>query len=308
MAIFHSLPFVPSCLRPSVPSPYNLPMPELPEVERVRQSLACHVIGRRIVSVIVRRAQVVDFGTLAARTASAMQQALLVNRTITALDRRGKQIAIITDGDDGAALCIHLGMTGSVIHQSLPLALADEKHAHLLWHLDNDRVFFFHDPRRFGGIWCYPTFNQLITARWNALGDDALTISPQSLHEKLHRTDRHLKAVLLDQSVIAGLGNIYVDELLFARGLHPTMRASKLKLEATHELVTTMRDLLHRAIHSGGSSLRNYVDANGQTGGFQFQHLVYGRAGKPCVRCDALLKTKVVAGRTTVFCARCQKR
>lgn len=283
-------------------------MPELPEVERVRQSLAAHVIGRRVVKVSIRRAEVVDFGSLAARTAAAMQQALLVGRTITALERRGKQIAVLTDGDSAPALCIHLGMTGSVIHQSLPLAPADEKHAHLLWHLDSERVFFFHDPRRFGGIWCYPAFSELFNHRWRDLGEDALTITPQTLHEKLQRTDRHLKAVLLDQSILAGLGNIYVDELLFARGLHPMMRASRLKPEAVSELVITMRDLLHRAIHSGGSSLRNYVDANGQTGGFQFQHLVYGRGGKACLRCGAMLKTKIVAGRTTVFCAKCQRR
>ncbi len=283
-------------------------MPELPEVERVRQSLAAHVIGRRIVKVDIRRADVVEFGSLAARTAGAMRKALLLDRTITALERRGKQIAVITDGDPAPALCIHLGMTGSVIHQWPPLAQADEKHAHLLWHLDNDRVFFFHDPRRFGGIRCYPAFGDLFNHRWRDLGEDALTIAPQTLHEKLKRTDRHLKAALLDQSILAGLGNIYVDELLFARGLHPMTRAGRLKLETVNELVTAMRDLLRRAIHSGGSSLRNYVDADGQTGGFQFEHLVYGRAGKPCPRCEAMLKTKVIAGRTTVFCAGCQKR
>jgi len=283
-------------------------MPELPEVERVRLSLATHVIGRRIVNVTVRRPEVVDFGTLAANTHAASQCALLAGQTITALHRRGKQIAIVTGGDSAPALCIHLGMTGSVIHQSLPLATADEKHAHLIWHLDNDRIVFFHDPRRFGGIWCYPTFSDLAKQRWQHLGDDALTISADTLHAKLRQTDRHLKAALLDQSVIAGLGNIYVDELLFERGLHPMKRASRVKLDAAIAMTDAMHALLRRAINSGGSSLRDYVDANGQSGGFQFEHRVYGRGGKPCVRCGRALRSKVVAGRTTVFCSACQQR
>lgn len=259
-----------------------------------------------------------------------MEKALLVGRVIASLNRRGKQIAVIAADEAGRAggaeeargaeraegageanqpaLCIHLGMTGSVIHHQPPVPAADEKHAHVIWQLDSGHCVYFHDPRRFGGIWCFPRVTDLANGRWGALGEDALTISAATLHDRLQRTDRHLKAALLDQSVIAGLGNIYVDELLFNRELHPMMRASKLKMNQVQMLVDAMRDLLGRAIASGGSSLRNYVDADGQTGGFQFQHLVYGRSGQSCTRCERTLKSKTIAGRTTVYCAGCQKR
>jgi len=283
-------------------------MPELPEVERVRRSLAAHVMGRRIERVELRRADVVDFGSTRPRTAKAMRAALLEGRTVTLLDRRGKQLAVVSDDEASPALCIHLGMTGSVVHHSPPLPPASEKHTHIIWHLDNGRVVSFHDPRRFGGVWCFPTKAALVTSRWSRLGDDALTIEPATLHACLRRTTRGLKAVLLDQSVVAGLGNIYVDELLFTCGLNPLRQAHRLKAEAVEQLVHAMRDLLERALASGGSTLRNYVDADGRAGGFQFEHRVYGRGGRECRRCQATLRSRVIAGRTTVYCSTCQKR
>lgn len=283
-------------------------MPELPEVERVRRSLAAHVIGRRIVRVEIRRADVVDFGSPRPRTAKAMRGALLEGRALTRLDRRGKQLAMVSDDEASPALCIHLGMTGSVMHQSPPLPPASEKHTHIIWHLDNGRVVSFHDPRRFGGVWCFPNQATLVASRWKSLGEDALTVEPAALHAQLRCTTRGLKAALLDQSVVAGLGNIYVDELLFTCGLHPLRHAHRLKAEAVEQLVYAMRDLLQRALASGGSTLRNYVDADGQSGGFQFEHRVYGRKGRECCRCQATLKSRVIAGRTTVYCPTCQKR
>lgn len=289
-------------------------MPELPEVERVRLSLIDHLIGRRIVDVSIHRAEIVDFGTVAARTKTAMKSALLRGLTIRKLMRHGKQLAILAGDDETTArvMCIHLGMTGAVVHNSddsaTPQAAGRDMHIHLRWHLDTGTSFYFHDPRRFGGVWTFENQHALATHRWSELGPDALIIAPDDLHSRLRNTDRHLKAALLDQSVVAGLGNIYVDELLFQIGLHPMTKASRVKMNDVHTMVTAMRDLLGRAIASGGSSLRNYIDGNGNAGGFQFNHLVYGHAGEPCRRCQAPLKSSIVGGRTTVYCRKCQKR
>jgi len=283
-------------------------VPELPEVEQVRRSLAAHVIGRRIVRVELCRSDVVDFGNKKRHAAKAMRGALLEGHVIGSIDRHGKQLAVLSDDEASPALCIHLGMTGSMAHLTPPLVPGAKKHTHVVWHLDNGRVISFHDPRRFGGVWCFPNRAALVASRWRCLGDDALSIEPATLHARLSRTTRGLKAALLDQTVVAGLGNIYVDELLFARGLHPRRRANRLKRESVEHLVLAMRDLLTRAIASGGSTLRNYVDADGLAGGFQFEHRVYGRGGKQCCECQTSLRIQQIAGRTTVYCPRCQRR
>jgi formamidopyrimidine-DNA glycosylase len=283
-------------------------MPELPEVEQVRRSLAAHITGQRIVRVELRRSDVVDFGSRKPHAAKAMRAALLEGQLIGAIERHGKQLAVFSDDEASPALCIHLGMTGSMTHHTLPLAPGLKKHTHVVWHLDNGHLISFHDPRRFGGVWCFPNRAALVASRWSRLGDDALSIEPSTLHARLRRTTRGLKATLLDQTVVAGLGNIYVDELLFACGLHPRRKANRLKREAVERLVLAMRDLLARAIASGGSTLRNYVDADGQAGGFQFEHRVYGRGGHECCQCQTPLQSQQIAGRTTVYCPTCQRR
>jgi formamidopyrimidine-DNA glycosylase len=289
-------------------------MPELPEVERVRLSLIDHLVGRRVVAVEIQRADVVELGTH--KAAGDLETALLRGLTIRSLERHGKQLAIAageaeksSDSREGCrVICVHLGMTGSLTHHSHPHPAAHSKHTHLAWRLDNGSRLLFDDPRRFGGVWPFPTFTDLRRQRWAVLGDDALLITGNRLHERLQSTRRGLKAALLDQSIVAGLGNIYVDELLFERRLHPMGRADGLKLNDVHALVAAMRLLLRRSIASGGSSLRDYVDGNGQPGAFQLSHRVYGRAGQSCLRCDRRLRSQTIAGRTTVWCPGCQKR
>ncbi len=324
-------------------------MPELPEVERVRLSLL-PLIGRKVTAVIVRRAGVVErceeSADINSRGAKGLTAALLAGLRIVDLVRHGKQLAIVGEadsGNDGAkrvsgthkawphkawplegampenpaptcsttrCICVHLGMTGSLIHS----ARCDDEHeradfaphAHLIWRLDDDTQLVFDDPRRFGGVWTFASLDQLVRARWSQIGPDALTIAPGDLHTRLQHTSRGLKAALLDQSVVAGLGNIYVDELLFACGLHPRCPARRLPLNIVQPLVEQMRSLLHAAIRAGGSSLRDYVDGTGQAGDFQNSHQVYGRGGAPCVRCRRPLTSATIAGRTTVFCRSCQ--
>lgn len=271
-------------------------MPELPEVENVRRSLESRLRDRRVLSVDLRRADVV--------TGDASPAALLAGDRLARLDRRGKQLAIVAG--DGRCLCVHLGMTGQL--RALPAndPRADEPHTHLRWRLEDGSLLTFRDPRRFGGVWTFSTCEELVDRRWRALGDDALAITPAKLAAALSRTRRPLKAALLDQAVVAGLGNIYVDELLHACRLHPLHPADELDAGQVRRLVGAMRRLLDRAIAAGGSTLRDYVDGDGQAGGFQNLHRVYGRGGQPCPRCRSILLASLVAGRTTVHCPACQ--
>lgn len=273
-------------------------MPELPEVEAVARSVSKHVVGRRVVSVRVRRADVIE----GPRTPAAM----LLGCTILTVERHGKQMAMVTDG--GPCVCVHLGMTGSLRCVATDADETRDKHAHVVWSLDSGAVLVFRDPRRFGGLWTFASRDALLRDRWSGLGDDALNIEPADLHAKLRKTRRGMKATLLDQSVLAGLGNIYVDELLFACGIHPLKRASSVDATTVAHIATEMRRILREAIGAGGSTLRDYVDADGGAGTFQARHKVYGRAGEPCVRCGAALRASQAGGRTTVFCPTCQPR
>jgi formamidopyrimidine-DNA glycosylase len=281
-------------------------MPELPEVERVRLSLLERLPGKRVVAVQVRRHEVIR-----------RSGPLLLGQTIARIERHGKQLAILATGgastsDPSDCLCVHLGMTGSLrcvngtSIQMSELKHNEDPHLHIAWRLDDGCGLLFRDPRRFGGLWSYPGFEALHQARWRQLGHDALTIRPMDLHRRLSHTHRPLKAALLDQAVLAGLGNIYVDELLFACRLHPLTPAGSLAPARVRHLVRKMRPLLQRAIDAGGSTLRDYVDGNGQQGGFQSLHKVYGRAGQNCPVCQNTLCSSVVAGRTSVWCRQCQ--
>ena len=280
-------------------------MPELPEVENVRRGLVATVLGRCVIRVTVRRLDVVHGPSGPAN--------LLRGRTITRIDRLGKQLALVAashrgpdDGRTGPCICIHLGMTGSLRYYAPGVPAPRDIHSHVCWRLDNGGKLIFRDPRRFGGLWTHPSVEALESERWSRLGQDALRITPKRLYAGLQRTRRPLKAALLDQAVVAGLGNIYVDELLFACRLSPVSPANTCKIEQTRQLVRHMRGLLNRAVRSGGSTLRDYVGADGQAGGFQLRHKVYGRTGENCVMCKDPLTCSQVAGRTTVYCTTCQ--
>lgn len=280
-------------------------MPELPEVENVRLGLADTVVARRVVKVTVRRADVVE--------GLCSPADLLHGRTITRIDRLGKQLALVGDdskskGQPGAGpcVCVHLGMTGSLRYYPTAMAFKPDGHTHVVWRLEGGGRMAFRDPRRFGGLWTFPSVTDLQAVRWSGLGEDALTITPARLHAQLKRTRRPTKSALLDQAVVAGLGNIYVDELLYGCRISPLRPARDLGVPEVRALVGRMRRLLTRAIRAGGSTLRDYVDAGGRPGGYQLQHKVYGRTGQVCLRCDRLLCTTMASGRTTVYCKSCQ--
>lgn len=183
-------------------------------------------------------------------------------------------------------------------------------HIHCTWRLrgpgGRSGTLIFRDPRRFGGLWCLPSHERLLSTRWAALGPDALTIMPQALASRLKHSRRAIKAALLDQQVIAGVGNIYADEALHRAQVHPRRPAALLRPTDWESLARAIRTVMHEALCSGGSTLRDFVDAEGRPGTFVASHRVYGRGGQPCLACGRVLRSTVVAQRTTVYCPHCQ--
>jgi formamidopyrimidine-DNA glycosylase len=297
-------------------------MPELPEVETVRRSLEKAAQGRKVVAVRVFRSSVI--------AGSTTQGALLAGCTLQTFARHGKELLITgrfksnggkkpRGGAVHPCLGVHLGMTGSlryVPHGSRQgpawprPAVKHDKHIHIVWYLDNDGQIEFRDPRRFGGVWTFSSAQACRQARWAHLGADAQRITADQLHECLRKTRRAIKAALLDQRLVAGLGNIYADELLFACRIHPLTKAHRLSRATVCEIVRRMRPLLVRAIRANGSTLSDagYLDAYGRPGRFQFQHLAYGRIGEPCSICKTSMHSIRVGGRTSTFCPACQIR
>ncbi len=289
-------------------------VPELPEVESVRRSLLPLVRGRVVVDVVLYRRDVViapgdpvggharqrkRAGACSPRAVSSND--LLHNARITDILRRGKQMAIITE--PGRALVVQLGMTGTLERVS-PDDQPDA-HTHAVWTMDSGARFRFHDPRRFGGLRVFASRGEL-EAHWALLGPDALTIRGEELRSALAGSKRAIKAALLDQGVLAGVGNIYADESLFRSGINPRFRADRLSDEQVALLASSIREILTHAVSDGGSTLRDYADAEGKPGSYQSRHAVYGRGGLPCQTCGRMLATGLLVQRTTVWCRGCQ--
>lgn len=259
-------------------------MPELPEVETVVRSIAPHLVGRRIVAAKFTSKHVTPGNT--ARLARNLE-----GRTVESVRRRGKFILVKLDQ---GLLSIHLGMTGRLLARGIP-----EEHTYGVLTLD-DGVILYNDPRQFGKIEWSPQ-------RVERLGPEPLEISLQDFQKRLKRKAR-IKPLLLNQSFLAGLGNIYVDESLFAAGIHPLASAARVSAPRAAKLHQAIQEILTAAIASGGSSISDYVDAQGQKGWFQVRHCVYGREGEPCVNCGTPIRKIVVGQRGTHYCPRCQRR
>lgn len=274
-------------------------MPELPEVETVRRTLEAALVGRRVERARVRRPDYVHGG----RT----HRDLLVGGVVDRLERHGKQFAVVVD--DGRAACVHLGMSGQAMVAGAPAPPAT--HVHVEWRLSGDGraacVWLMRDPRRFGGVWTFGSFEELVATRWRRLGPDGLTVEAAHLRRAFAGSDRCVKAALLDQTVVAGVGNIYCDEALHRARIRPGARAGGLGRERVSRLAIAIRETLEGAIEARGSTIRDYRDANGEAGGYRSQWKVYGRSGEACQICGRTLSDSVIAQRTTVWCARCQR-
>jgi len=276
-------------------------MPELPEVECVRHGLERAVVGRRVTSTRISRADVLDTRGSRGRTPGA---ALLRGQQVVGTLRHGKQLALV--GGEGSVVCVHLGMTGQLLVRGPRARAPVPSHAHVAWRLDDGSRLLFRDARRFGGLWTFMDEGTLRAARWDHLGPDALQVRSGVLAPRLAATRRSLKAALLDQRVIAGLGNIYVDEACFRARIRPTRPAPRLGKRDVPALTRAIRATLRRAIEAGGSTIRDYQGTSGEPGGYQNARLVYGRRGMPCRRCGTILVGELVAQRSTVWCPECQ--
>lgn len=270
-------------------------MPELPEVETVIRDLRSPLIGRTIRSARQSKKKL-------RRPWKPQWSAEVVGARVLGLRRRGKWILI--DIDAPRVLRLHLGMSGqlTVVRESEP----EPDHLHLAFALDNGTELRFRDHRRFGAAELFADRAKL-DAEMNAeLGPEPFGIGASYFREAVTATKRNLKALLLDQTVVAGVGNIYADEALFRAKLNPGRTGASLTEDECERLRVAIEDVMTRAIESRGSTIRDYVGGSGLRGGFQNEFAVYGRAGEPCPACEAPIALARHAGRSSHYCGSCQ--
>jgi formamidopyrimidine-DNA glycosylase len=275
-------------------------MPELPEVETIRLALEPHVVGRRLERVEINDPRLVrPFEPLAVG-------AELEGERVAALDRRGKYL--IVRFESGRALLIHLRMTGSLRHAASG-TLEDDPHRRAVVRLDDGSDVAYRDVRRFG-TWELLEPEEVEPYLQLRLGGEPLgrTFTAKSLAERLEGRRAPLKAALLDQRTVAGLGNIYVDEALWRAQLHPLRPAGSLDPGESTRLTRAIREALRAGIARQGASLRDYSTPDGRRGSMQDRFRVYGRGGEPCPRCGTPIDKIRVGGRGTWYCPNCQRQ
>ncbi len=274
-------------------------MPELPEVETIVTDLRPHLAGRTIVSCELL------FPTIVRHPEPEIFIDSVAGAQIVAVRRRGKYILI--DLDHELLLIVHLGMTGQLrlVDADAPLL----KHTHAVFTLDDGRQLRYRDPRRFGRLLLGTEASLLSSKKLPRLGPEPIdpAFAADELYRRLRKRRTSLKAVLLDQGAIAGVGNIYADESLHRARLRPDRMAGSLSRKSAQRLHESLRVSLLTAIKNRGSSVDTYRDAWGEIGGQQEKLQVYGRAGEPCFTCGRPLALIRIAGRSTVFCRRCQR-
>jgi formamidopyrimidine-DNA glycosylase len=277
-------------------------MPELPEVETVRRGLALRMEGRRLARVEQRRPDL-RF-PLPRRLGERLE-----GRRVERLGRRAKYILVHLEG--GETLLVHLGMAGRMVLVDAAAPPPPDPHDHVVFTLEDGTEIRFNDARRFGAMDLVAEAALGRHKLLKDLGPEPLgnEFSGPVLEQRLAGKRTPLKAALLDQRVVAGLGNIYVSESLFWAGLSPRRLAGTVKGPRAERLAGAIRDVLERAIEAGGSSLRDYVQASGELGYFQHQWAVYGRAGEKCPGCACSIGIRqiVQAGRSTFYCASKQR-
>jgi formamidopyrimidine-DNA glycosylase len=273
-------------------------MPELPEVETVARGLREALPGRRILSVRLGKTDFIDD--------PAAMELRLPGTTVLRIRRLGKNLVVDLQSGDGDAeslsLLIHLGMTGqiTIISPDAPVP----KHTHVFLSLDDGRELRYTDVRRFGRMAILLDGQQ--EKALSGLGIEPLEISGEEFRARIGSRNGRIKALLLDQSIMRGIGNIYADESLWRAKIHPTKMGSKLADAELKRLHRAVQEILREAIRLRGSSISDYVDSDGRKGTFQLRHRVYQRDGKKCSRCGSVIRWANVAGRSSHFCPRCQ--
>jgi formamidopyrimidine-DNA glycosylase len=274
-------------------------VPELPEVETIVADLRPHLTGRTIVRCAL------PFPTIVRHPEPEVFIDSVSGMRINAVRRRGKYILMELQND--VLLVVHLGMTGQL--RLVDPATPREKHTHAVFALDDGRELRYRDPRRFGRLLLGTEESLLASKKLPRLGPEPIDpdFESEALYRSLRKRRTSLKAVLLDQVVIAGVGNIYADESLHRAHLRPDRQAGGLSRKSVERLHESLRHSLQTAIANRGSSVDTYRDAWGELGGQQEKLLVYGRAGEPCFTCGRPLAMIRLAGRSTVFCRHCQR-
>jgi formamidopyrimidine-DNA glycosylase len=281
-------------------------MPELPEVETVRRGLAPAMEGRRIIRVVTRRADLrFPF--------PANFDQRLTGAKLTQMGRRAKYL--VGDLSTGEALVMHLGMTGRFtvwdkkIGQYVHETAGNPKHDHVVFELEDGATVTFNDPRRFGSMDLWPAGELDSYPAFDGMGPEPLSnqFSGAVLREAFRGKKTPVKSALLDQRVVAGLGNIYVAEALFRAGVHPEKLAGSISGTRVERLAVAVRQVIAEAIEAGGSSISDFAAADGSLGYFQHRFQVYDREGEPCVACTKPVRRIVQAGRSSFYCAKCQR-
>lgn len=269
-------------------------MPELPEVETIARGLRPLLTGRTVTAAPHVAAH------LAKGDRNLAQD--VVGRTIRGVSRRGKLLFL--EFSDQDVLAFHLRMTGRL--GLMPSGLPPAAHVHLLLDLDDKTAIYFQDQRKFGTCGLFAGEELECWPFYRSLGPEPLGLDLEVFAKRIEGKKGRIKALLLDQRIIAGIGNIYADESLFRAGIHPATPGNRIAPERLAVLLESLQNVLTEAIAAGGSSIRDYRTAAGLVGTFQNTFQVYGRRGLPCVRCGTPLQTNKVAGRTTCFCPSCQ--
>jgi len=277
-------------------------MPELPEVETIVRLLRAQLVGQRVSSVEVRWPR-----CIAIPGASEFEREL-IEREVLDVGRRGKFVIISLSG--GRFLLVHLRMTGRLLVEDAGCAAASgeaapDPHIHVVFRFVSGRALRFHDTRKFGRLYLLSEPAEIV----GDLGPEPLSadFTPQTLHDLLRGHRKRLKPLLADQRLLAGLGNIYIDEALWEARIHPLRHAHTLSAEETARLHAAIRKVLARAIENLGTTLRDYRTPLGESGENQEALAVYGRQGKPCPRCGEVVRRELVGGRGTWYCPSCQR-
>ena len=292
-------------------------MPELPEVETVARGLQGSIAGRRILSVTLRKTDFIDDPVAIERELPGRRIARverfgkfmllhLANKN-EALGATAESVAADHDGIPDAgileALLVHLGMTGNLAPHFAEQPLA--KHTHVTFVLDDGRELRYVDPRRFGRM-AYLA-GETLAAELLRFGAEPLLVSAEEFARRVRSSRARIKALLLDQRVLRGVGNIYADESLWSARIHPARAGGSLTFAEASTLLRALQKILRKAIQMRGSSISDFVDADGVEGDYQQHHKVYGREGEKCFRCGATIKRVIVAGRSSHFCPVCQR-
>ena len=267
-------------------------MPELPEVETIVRGLRPRLVGQRIASA--------EF--LWARTCVGDPDATvrtLTGQKIAAVRRWGKYLVFDLEKDGKpSVLTVHLRMTGAFLFGAEP-----SPWTRAIFTLRSGPALIFNDIRKFGRM----EWGATLPGRLQELGPEPLEIGPAEFHSRLRRRSARVKAVLLDQEFLRGLGNIYCDEALFRAGIHPRAATTRIGRTRADRLHAAIQEVLEEAIAQGGSTVANYVNSEGSQGYFQLYTAVYGKTGHPCKNCGRAVSRSVIAGRSTHFCAHCQR-